>query len=101
MCRAMTQIVASQKKMLVRKGEDPNKISDEMLASLLERHLAQVEQWLSQQPVIRKLDVSYNQLLKNPRPHLEHINRFAGNILNVENMFQIINPDLYHQRHSD
>lgn len=101
MQRTMPEILASQRKMLLRRGEDPDRVADDQLASLFERHLAQVERWISEQPNFRKIDVSYNQLLENPMPHLQRLNQFLGGTLNVDAMAQVIDPGLYRHRRSD
>ena len=43
MQRAMPEVLASQRQMLIRRGEDPNKIPDDVIAKLFEKHLKQVE----------------------------------------------------------
>ena len=46
MRRKMKEILASQKQMLVRRGEPTDSISDEELANLFNLHVSQVESWL-------------------------------------------------------
>jgi Sulfotransferase family len=98
MRREMSEILASQKKMLLHRGEDPNKIDDAEIAQLFEKHLSKVINWINDQPNMRKIDVNYNLLFKDPRPQVEQINRFLGNVLDVEKMLEVINPGLYRQR---
>jgi hypothetical protein len=98
MRRDMYEILASQRKMLLNRGEDPNKIDDDEMANLFERHLFKVIKWIDDQPNMRKIDVNYNQLLKDPGPQAEKINRFLGNVLDIERMLNVINPGLYRQR---
>ncbi len=98
MRRDMSEILASQKKMLLNRGEDPNKISDADMAQLFEKHLVKVLSWIDQQPNMRKIEVNYNLLFKDPKPQVGQINQFLGNILDVEKMLEVINPDLYRQR---
>jgi hypothetical protein len=98
MRRDMYEILASQRKMLLNRGEDPNKIDDDEMANLFKRHLFKVIKWIDDQPNMRKIDVNYNQLLKDPGPQAEKINRFLGNVLDIERMLNVINPGLYRQR---
>lgn len=98
MRREMSEILASQKKMLLNRGEDPNKISDAEMAQLFEKHLSKVLIWIERQPNMRKIDINYNLLLKEPQPQAEQINWFMGNVLDVEKMLEVINPGLYRQR---
>jgi len=98
MRRNMAEILASQKKMLIRQGKPTDKVSDEELAKMYEKHLAKVQAWLATQPNVSTLDVDYNMLLENPRQYLEQIQQFLGTPLNVDNMGNVVDPALYRQR---
>lgn len=98
MQRAMPEVLASQRQMLIRRGEDPDKVSDERMAELFSKHLEQVEAWLAQQPHFETLYVSYNEMLADPEPHAQRINAFLGGGLDVERMVNVIDPNLYRQR---
>ncbi|HXV44530.1 MAG TPA: sulfotransferase domain-containing protein [Anaerolineae bacterium] len=101
MRRAMPEILASQRQMLIRRGEDPDKMSDEELSRLYEKHIQQVNTWVSNQPHVQRIDVDYNQLLQNSRPEIKRVNQFLGNTLNLEKMIEVIDPTLYRQRQTD
>jgi hypothetical protein len=96
--RAMPEVLASQKQMLIRRGEDPNKIPDDVLAKLFEKHLKQVNDWVSQQPNVERLDVNYNEMLKNPQPFIDQIDAFLGNQLDKARMAAVVDPSLHRQR---
>ena len=98
MQRAMPEVLASQRQMLIRRGEDPNKIPDEVMAKLFEKHLTQVNDWVSQQSNVERLDVNYNEMLKNPQPFIEQINAFLGNQLDTARMAAVVDPSLHRQR---
>ena len=98
MRRAMPEILASQRQMLIRRGENPDKVSDEELNRLYEKHLQQVDAWIRNQPHVQRIDVDYNQLLQNPRPEIKRVNQFLGHTLNLERMVEVIDPTLYRQR---
>ena len=98
MHRQLTEILASQKKMLVRRGEPTDKTSDEKLAELFEKHLRKVTAWLATRPNISVLDVDYNRLLDDPRPYAQQVNSFLGNMLDVEKMVGVVDPSLYRNR---
>lgn len=98
MRREMSEILASQRKMLLNRGEDPNKIDDAEIAELFEKHLSKVIGWIDQQPNMKKIDLSYNLLFRNPEPQVARLNRFLGDRLDVGKMLTVINPDLYRQR---
>ncbi len=98
MVRAMPEILASQRKMLENRGEDPDKISDEEMTRLYEKHLSQVRSWMQNQPNLRYLDVNYNLLLQEPLPWVEQINQLLGNKLDIDPMMDVVDPSLYRQR---
>lgn len=97
--RNLDEILSSQKKMLLHRGEDPNKVSDTELKTVMSNHLAQVEEWLGNQPNIRSLDVDYNRLLENPEDDVRRITDFLDFSLNPDDLKSIIEPKLYRQRH--
>lgn len=101
MRRAMPEILASQRKMLVRRGEDPDKIPDAQLALLFEKHLRQVNTWLRDQTNITRIDVNYNELIADPKTQTGHISQFLDRKLAVEKMIEIVDPALYRQRKSE
>ncbi|MBE7528515.1 MAG: sulfotransferase family protein [Chloroflexi bacterium] len=98
MRRHMDEILASQKKMLVHRGEDPNRVSDEELIALFEKHLAQVTQWLDQQPNIKTLYLHYSDVLAAPRPAANQINAFLDGRLDTQAMATSVDPTLYRNR---
>jgi hypothetical protein len=98
MQRDMTEVLASQRQMLVRRGEDPNKIPDEVISKLFEKHLRQVNDWVAQQSNVERLDVNYNEMLKNPAPFITQINAFLGGNLDIAPMAQVVDPSLHRQR---
>jgi hypothetical protein len=98
MRRSMEEILASQKQMLVRRGEPTDKVDDAEMACLFEKHLQEVQSWLDRQPNITYLDVNYNAMLRDPNAQLPHIHSFLGRVLNLENMASVVDPALYRQK---
>ncbi len=96
--RSIQEVLASQRAMLVNRGEDPDKIDDVEMAATFEKHIAQVMQWLSNQENISTLQVDYNKMIKDPGTDVRKINSFLGNKLDVERMVAVIEPDLYRHR---
>jgi hypothetical protein len=96
--RDMREILASQKQMLIRTGKPNDRISDEKLSQLFERHLERVVAWIEKQPHIEVLYVNYNEMLKEPKNHIATINSFLGNTLNMEGLASVIDKGLYRQR---
>jgi hypothetical protein len=98
MQRKLPEIMASQRKMLVRRGEDPDKVSEEELGSILENHLRQVDAWIEGQANVERIKVDYNHMITDPEADILRVNQFLGGKLNVDKMAQIIDPSLYRQR---
>jgi hypothetical protein len=94
----MEEILASQRQMLIRRGEPTDRVSDEDLAKMFRRHLEQIETWIAQQPYMDVLFVNYNELLADPTEHVGRINQFLGGALDVEKMINVVDPSLYRQR---
>ena len=99
MRRAMPEILASQRQMLIRRGEPADTVPDDKMAAMFNKHVAQVESWLAAQPNIDVLYVSYNEVMKDSRPHAERINVFLGGSLKVEEMVGVVDRGLYRQQH--
>ncbi len=98
MQRNMAEILASQKKMLVRRNEPTDKVSDEKLAGLYKKHVADITDWLQKQENITVMYVSYNDFLENPLHYVEQVNQFLDGVLDVGKMIDVVDPTLYRQR---
>ena len=98
MRRHIEEILASQRRMLERRGEDPDKVDDAEMAQLFAKHLEKVFAWMDRQPYVHYLEVDYNRALADPQPTAERINEFLGGELDVEKMVGVVDPSLYRQR---
>lgn len=99
MRRALPEILASQRKMLIARGKDPDKISDEEMTRLYEKHIGEIYHWARSQSDLTFIDVNFNSLMASPIPQLESLNSFLDNSLQIEAMAKIIDTQLYRQRH--
>jgi broad-specificity NMP kinase len=98
MRREIEEILASQRKMLERRGEDPDKVADEEMAELFSRHFDEVMDWIGKQKNIRFVEISYNRLLEAPEEQVKLVNQFLGGELDTAAMLAKIDPKLYRQR---
>lgn len=98
MQRNMPEILASQRKMLARRGEDADAMDDAKMASLFEKHLLQIEQWLQTQPNFKTLYVHYSDVLAKPEYQVNRVAKFLGGNLNIKAMGEVVDPDLYRNR---
>lgn len=96
--RHMPEILASQRKMLVRRGEDADAMDDQKMAELFSRHKEQVQAWLAQQDNFSVLDVHYSDVLSDPQTQAERVDAFLQQELDVERMTGVVDPTLYRNR---
>jgi len=98
MRRHMKEVLASQRKMLVHRGEDAEKMDDEKMGELFEKHMAQVFAWLGQQPNVRYIQVHYNDLLADPVAYARQVDEFLDGRLDEQKMIEMVDPKLYRNR---
>jgi hypothetical protein len=96
--RTLSEILASQRKMLRNRGEPLDTDDEEELALTFTRHLREVRHWLELQPNITSLTVNYNQLLAKPRPTVQTIKHFLAHPLDEARMVATVDPVLYRNR---
>ena len=97
MRRDLDEVLASQRKMLERRGE-PTDTSDRQMFALWTSHLAQVDELLSSSRHIRALDVEYRDVVAEPRGQARRIHDFLGQDLDVERMVAAVDAKLYRNR---
>lgn len=100
MHRAMEEVLASQRRMLINRGENPDKVSDIRMAEVFKKNLQLSERWMNSQAHASRIDINYKQLITNPGPLVAEINTFMGGGLNEDRMLGVIDPSLYRQRSS-
>lgn len=98
MRRNMAEVLASQRRMLIRRGTDKPGISDEEMGPLLARHVDQVMAWMKTQDNIECRQVDYNDVVRDAGPIIEELNQFLGGGLDTEAMCAVIDHSLYRQR---
>lgn len=98
MRRKMEEILASQRKMLIRRGENGQAVSDEKIAQVMQRHLRQVKEWLSQQSNIDVLYVCYDEVISNPRAQARRISVFLDSRIDAQMMARAVDERLYRER---
>jgi hypothetical protein len=96
MHRNLREIVASQNKMLTRRGEK-NDTSDERAIALLEEQVRDARFFL-RRPQFEVLELNYRETLDSPRPLALRMAEFVGETLDVEKMTQVVDVQLYRNR---
>ena len=100
MRRDLSEVLASQQKMLQRRDES-SETEDERMMELYENDLWKANYLLKHQPQFEHLQVHYRQVLDEPLLAARQINEFLGGHLDVEKMARVVDPDLYRNRAED
>jgi hypothetical protein len=98
MTRKMEEVLASQRAMLDRRGEQGGALSDRQMGQALARHVRQALQWARRQKNFRLLEVDYGRVLADPLGQARRVSRFLGCPLDAKAMAAAVNPALYRQR---
>lgn len=98
MHRDLDEVLASQRRMLVRLGGQGCEVTDRELRTLFEGELRNARAWLVAHPEVPLLDVDYNSLIANPQPYAEQLASFLGRCLDVKRMTEAVDPTLYRNR---
>jgi hypothetical protein len=96
MHRNLREIVASQNKMLVRRGER-NETPDERAVQLLDEQVRDARFFL-RRPQFEVLELNYGEMLQGARPQAERMADFLGQPLDLERMAQVVDVQLYRNR---
>jgi hypothetical protein len=96
MRRDLDEVLASQQKMLERRGEE-NDISDEQMRELWESHLWRVRYLLKHEKNFAAIEIPYREALAEPAATARSIAEFVGG-LDAEKMAAVVDPKLYRNR---
>lgn len=96
--RDLDELLASQKKMLIRRGTHKAEVKDEDMRRMFLLHLEEITAWLAKQPCFEVLYVNYNRMLADPADKIAALNRFLGGDLDVAAMGAAIDQALYRNR---
>jgi hypothetical protein len=95
--REIDEVLASQKKMLVRRGESADKVDDKTLAGIFADHLKQIKTWLGSQPNIKTLFIRYSDLISDPS-RVDAVIKFLDLPLNADAMRVVPDKELYRNK---
>jgi len=98
MRRDLDQVLASQKQMLIRRGEPTDRIGDGKMKEIYLKHLRHIEGWLKEQGNIKVIYLNYKDFFIEPKKHVEKINKFLGNSLDTDKIYSVIDQTLYRKR---
>ena len=98
MRRNIGEVLSSQRRMLIHRGEAPDTVSDERMAALFGRHLTQVRRWLADQPNIAVLYVDHGDVMADPYEQARRVSEFLSHPLDALAMAAVVDRSLYRQR---
>ena len=98
MRRDLEEVLASQRRMLVRRGESPDTVPDERMAELFQKHVEQVEAWIADQPNMTVLYVDHGDVLEDAAGQARRVSKFLSCALDVGAMASVVDRSLYRQR---
>lgn len=98
MNRNIQEVLDSQSKMLLQRGEAGGEVSDAALQKFYETHLRKVKYFLAHQPGLSVLDVTYADVVADPARMAERIRTFLGANLDVAGMTGAVDGQLYRNR---
>ena len=97
MRRDLREVLASQAKMLERRGE-ASETEDERMLRLFEDHLWKIDRWLRRSRHLETLDVRYHEVLADPAGQASRIGEFLGGGVDVGKMAAVVDQGLYRNR---
>jgi len=98
MQRNISEVLASQREMLRRRGEPADDLSDEKMAGMFAKHVEKIQAWLAQQHNMDVLYVHYGDVIAHAAEQARRINEFLGGTLDVARMQETVDAQLYRQR---
>ena len=97
--RDIDEILASQRRMLLRDGTIEEKpISDADMRQSYLSHLEEVKTYLAKTPWLKTIAISYNDVLRNPKVEFQRVVKFLDRNVDLEAMVQVVDPELYRER---
>ena len=98
MRRNLPEVLASQQKMLERRGESPGGVNDDEMARMFAAHLAKIEKVLADRENCDVLYVDHRDTVDDPSAVATAINEFLGGHLDTRAMTAVVDPRLYRNR---
>jgi len=98
MNRDLDEVLASQNKMLIARGEPTDPAGDAHMRQVYLQHLQKLERFLRNRPCFTTLTLRYKSVIDDPAAEASRIDAFLGGKLNVEKMAAVADRELYRNR---
>jgi hypothetical protein len=98
MQRDLEEVVASQNKMLARRGEQADGSDDSRMMRNYRSHVRKVEALVGDRPNLEWLEVRHREVLDDPARQARRVARFVGGRLDLAAMAAAVDRQLYRNR---
>ena len=98
MRRNLPEVLASQQKMLERRGEGSGSVGDDKMARMFAAHLTKIAGVLASRDNCDVLYVEHRDTVDDPSAVARAINDFLGGHLDTLAMTAVVDPQLYRNR---
>ena len=96
--RPLLEVLASQDRMLRRRGMYKEGTDPGAVSAAFEKHLGEIYAWLDGQPQVKALRLAYHDVVRDANGVAEKLLAFLGVDLNLEAMVQQVDASLYRNR---
>jgi hypothetical protein len=97
MRRDIDEVLASQNKMLVHRGEE-DATDDKIMAEAYRNHIASVRIMAKKKPNWRLIEIRYDESVSNPAAVAHQVNHFLGGRYDEAKMLAAVDKSLYRNR---
>jgi hypothetical protein len=97
MVRSVEEILASQRRMLLRSGQQAAAETDNQLGAVYRKHLRDTEAWLARQDHFDTIYVRYGDIIDEPEGSSVRISTFLGRPLDHQAMANVVDRSLYRE----
>ena len=96
--RNIDEVLASQSKMLIHRGEDHDLSGDAKMKANFKNHLRHARYLLKNTPNFEVVYINHRDILNSPIEQIRRMNKFIGKLLDERAMASTVDPQLYRNR---
>ena len=94
--RDLKEMFASQRAMLLARGDEAAGQDEERVLPILRKEAAAIKEWLAHRPNMRTIYVPYGELIQDPAGWSSKVAHFLGDALDEAAMAAAVDPSLRH-----
>jgi hypothetical protein len=98
--RDLGEVLASQRRMLERRGQPTDRVSDAAMAAMFKGHVAAVLGRVQEMPATRLMRIGHGEVLACPAGAARRLDDFLAGGLDRDAMAAAVDPSLWRQRAS-